>query len=538
VRRSVSTVVIAALPVLVAILRALIGHRAPLGDNGLIALRANDTLTADHPWFGTWTSASLTAGVEFNNPSPLHFQALSVFVKPFGVSAGSVLAAGMLNIAAIAVAVRQGFLAAGRRGEAVMAVAAAGLAWSLGSEMLTDVWQPHSLVLPFLAVLASAWALASGRWTSLAWMVGIGSMVLGAHLSFTYVIIVLTLAAGACCWWLTRAWDLRALAIAGGVGLLAWLQPLLEQFFGFGQGNIGRVLEARGASDEPLGLRLGVRLVAQVVALPPWWGRSSFTDSVPATPYSDDGALRPGGVVSLVFGGLALLVLVGAMVGLAVLAFRREERSAFALLVVALAGVLSALITMMLMPAGVLGLAPHQMRWLWPISMVAMLAVVNGIDRVTNRVQPRHRLMAAAAVFGLITVLNLPAHLSDLGPNASRAENAAVRSLMDQLEKIELPGPAYFDGSTLQFAEPFSGAVLAALTEADQPVRAGDASFARQLGEHRRRRNDEQWSFQVREGADADTMAEGEKLLASAITSDGSTVAVVLIENAVALDAP
>ena len=355
---------VAALPILVAIVRALATHRTPLGDNGLIALRANDVLTVDHPWFGTWTSASLSAGVEFNNPSPLHFEALSLFVKTFGVTAGSVIGAGMLNIAAVVVAVRQGWLAAGRRGEALMAVAAVGLAWALGSEMLTDVWQPHSLVLPFLAVLASLWALATGRWTSLAWALGIGSMVLGAHLSFTYVIIALTVAAGVCGWFLERrAGEVaphrtRALVLSLAVGARAWTQPVLEQLFGYGQGNMSRVLQARGASDEPLGLRLGVRLVAQVVTLPPWWGRPSFTDSIPATGCSDDGVLRPAGVVGAAFGALALLALVGLLVWLALVCLRRDERSAFALLVVGLSGVLGALLTMMLMPAGaLLGLA-------------------------------------------------------------------------------------------------------------------------------------------------------------------------------------
>lgn len=519
---------------LVAIVRALAQHRAPLGDNGLIALRANDTLTANHPWFGTWTSASLTAGVEFNNPSPLHFEALSLFVKPFGVSAGAVLGAGMLNIAAIALAVRQGFHAAGRRGEALMAIAAAGLGWALGSEMLTDVWQPHSLVLPFLAVLAALWALASGHWMSAAWAVGVGSMVLGAHLSFTYVTIVLVAVSAACCWWYVRSFDLKALAVTAVVAVLAWIQPVIEQFFGYGQGNLSRVLEARGASDEPLGLGLGVRLVAQVVALPPWWGRPSFTDSVPGTGYSDDGSLHPAGVVSAPWAVLALLVLVTAM---GYLGWRtRKEAGTCSMLVVAGAGLFGALFTMALMPAGVLGLAPHQMRWLWPISVFVMLAVVNAVDRLwlTDRVQARHRLIAAGTVLGLLVLLNLPAHQSDLGPNASRAENDAVRSLMAQLDDVQLPGPTYFDGSTLQFAEPFSGAVLAALTEHDQPIRAGDESFARQLGEHRRRRNDEQWSLQVRQGGDADIIRPGEELLAGATTSDGSPVAVVLIELAAA----
>ncbi len=188
------------------------------------------------------------------------------------------------------------------------------------------------------------------------------------------------------------------------------------------------------------------------------------------------------------------------------------------------------------MPAGVLGLAPHQMRWLWPVSVVTMLAVVNAVDRLflARHVRPRQRLAAAAAAAGVLMVLNLPAHLSDLGPSASRSANDAVRSLMAQVSAVHLPGPTYFDGSTLVFAEPYSGPVLAALTDAGQPIRAGDESFARQLGEHRRRRNDEQYALQVRQGSGATTLADGETLLASATGPEDLPVAVVLVELAVA----
>jgi hypothetical protein len=106
---------------------------------------------------------------------------------------------------------------------------------------------------------------------------------------------------------------------------------------------------------------------------------------------------------------------------------------------------------------------------------------------------------------------------------------------MAQLDEVRLPGPTYFDGSTLVFAEPYSGPVLAALTQAGQPVRAGDESFARQLGEHRRRRNDERWSFQVREGdAATEPLIDGETLLASATGPGDLPVTVVLIELGVA----
>ncbi len=538
--RSLLIIGVAVLPVVLAIARALVNHRAPLGDDGLISLRADDVLTRNHPWFGTWTSASLSTGVDFNNPSPLHFDLLAIFVKPFGVTAGAILGAGAVNIAAIVVTIRQGFHFGGRRGEGLMAVAAAGLSWTLGSEMLVDVWQPHNLVLPFLAFVAATIAVASGRWRSLAWAVGLGSVVMGAHLSFTYVVLVLIVAAIAGAWWLDRGiatgpegWR-RGVVVAVVVGLLAWLQPLLEQLFGAGTGNLSRVLQARSATDAPLGFGLGARLVAQVVAMPPWWLRPSFTDSIAFSPYGDDGHLHPGGVVGLVPSLLLLGLLLAAMATLAVIAGRRGERAVFAMVTVSGVGVVAALFTATVMPAGVIGLAPHQLRWLWPLGVVMMLSVVNAVDRLflVRRWNTSIRSNLAAAVVVVLVIVNIPAHLSDLGPSAARASNAAVRSLMTQLDSVRLPGPTYFDGSTLYFAEPYSGPVLAALTSTGQPIRAGDDAFARQLGEHRRRRNDERYALQVRFGADGAVLAAGERLLASTVGPDGNEVSVVLIELA------
>ncbi len=538
--RSLLIIGVAILPVVVAIARALVNHRAPLGDDGLISLRADDVLTRNHPWFGTWTSASLSAGVDFNNPSPLHFDLLAIFVKPFGVTVGAILGAGAVNIAAIVIAIRQGFHFGGRRGEALMAVAAVGLSWSLGSEMLVDVWQPHNLVLPFLAFVAATIAVASGRWRSLAWAVGIGSVVMGAHLSFTYVVLVLIAAAIASAWWLDRGvatgregWR-RGVVTAVVVGLLAWLQPLIEQLFGVGTGNLSRVLQARSATDAPLGFGLGARLVAQVVAMPPWWLRPSFTDSIAFSPYGDDGHLHPGGVVGLAPALLLLGLLLGGLTALAVIAGRRGERAVFAMSIVSGVGVAAALFTATVMPAGVIGLAPHQLRWLWPLGVVTMLSIVNGVDRLFlgRWGSPSVRRNLAAAVVAVLVIVNLPAHLSDLGPSAARASNAAVRSLMTQLDSARLPGPTYFDGSTLYFAEPYSGPVLAALTSNGQPIRAGDDAFARQLGEHRRRRNDERYALQVRFGADGAVLGAGESLLAGTVGPDGNPVSVVLIELA------
>jgi hypothetical protein len=318
-------------------------------------------------------------------------------------------------------------------------------------------------------------------------------------------------------------------------GLVAWAQPIIEQFFGAGRGNLGRMLQATGGNQDALGLPLGVRLVGQVLVSPPWWLRPSFTSAIPETGYSSDGALRPVGLLSATWAGLGVLAVLTVLVWLLVTSWRSDRRAESTPLLVATVALLAALGTATVMPAGVLGLAPHQVRWMWPIAAMVWVAIANSIDLrvIGSRQSASARRRVSVAVVVLWCVANLPAHTSDLGPYDSRAANGAIRTLMAQVKAAGLPGPTYFDGSNLVFAEPYSGPVLAALAEAGEPIRAGDASFARQLGEHRRRRGDEAYALQVRSGDGADVLAEGETLLASAAGPADTPVSVVLIDLSV-----
>ncbi len=79
---------LAALPIVVAVVRTLSGGWMAIGDNGLILLRAEDVATAHHPLLGTWTSASQAAGRTISNPGPLWFDVLAPFVKVAGPSVG------------------------------------------------------------------------------------------------------------------------------------------------------------------------------------------------------------------------------------------------------------------------------------------------------------------------------------------------------------------------------------------------------------------------------------------------------------------
>jgi len=523
-----------ALVIVVAVVHAFARGRMPLGDDGLIMLRARDVLTSDHPWFGTWTSASKQLGVDLNNPLPLHFELLGILARPFGLAAGSVLGSALVGLVGALVAVRQGELLAGERGRAAASLAATGLAWTIGSELLVEPWQPHNLLLPFLAVLVACASWASGRPSSAAWAVGLGSTVMGAHLSFAYLVIGLWAVAFASCV-VTRRRSGDALLqphwVAGLVLVLAWSQAVWEQLTGVGEGNLSRVLRTLGSGAEPIGARLGTRIVAEVVALPPWWLRPSFDRSIPATPFSADGGLRPTGVAPF---WIALVALVAVVALLAVIVHRstqRSDASQRAAALVALSAVLLAWFTAVRMPANVLGLAPHQARWLWPIGLWCTVVIVGeGLEWATRRgrVPVRYVLPGAALAAAVLVVWSTVPYQIDQGPSATRAANSAVRSIVDQLDDVELPGPTRFDETTLWFAEPYSGSVFAVLLGNDQPLRFVDEGWIRQVGESRRASGAEDWVLRLVVGQDAVDIVDGEEIIAGAEGPDGLPVALVL----------
>jgi hypothetical protein len=145
-------VALALLPIVVAAIRAIAGDWVAVGDNAYFAIRARDVLTDHHPLLGTWTSASLTIGLDVNNPGPLLFDALALPVK-LGGDAGLAIGVALINVASVvgmAVAARR---QAGVRGVVAAMAAATALGWAIGSELLVDPWQPHSLLLPVLCYL-------------------------------------------------------------------------------------------------------------------------------------------------------------------------------------------------------------------------------------------------------------------------------------------------------------------------------------------------------------------------------------------------
>lgn len=513
------------LPIAVATVRAIVGDWYPIGDNGYFALRARDVLTDHHPLLGTWTSASKVVGQDINNPGPLYFDALAIPAK-IDLASGLAIAIALLNGTAIAI----GAIFARRRGGPRLVLAylamAAALCWSMGSELLFDPWQPHSLLLPFFLFLVLVWSLASGDEVALPWAVGVASFVVQTHVSYLYLVAIIgAWGIGAFVWHVVRlrradpdAWMnhrrrlRRAGAVAVAVAALCWSQPVLEQLTADDGGNLRHLAASADAQQRRVGPRLGVELAAAVLASPPGWARPSMRETLSVDPVALGGFPRLHGVRSL---GVAVagLLAVGGLLAVALVAARRR-RDETALTLAATAGVVFAagVVATVVMPYGPFGVvAPHHLRFLWPVGAFVTGAVAISLGRALPRSIRQHRsatgvLLATCAV---VALANLPTWSAETGPLVDADSIPVVRSLMAQLGPLEGSGPLLIDFSTLRFAEPYSGPLMAELQRRGIEFRTIDEPTVRQVGESRRAGVDVTSMLVIREGDAADATPRG-----------------------------
>ena len=296
-RLALVCVVLAILPIVVATVRAVAGDWVAVGDNAYFMIRARDVFTEHHPLLGTWTSASLSLGIPINNPGPLLFDVLALPVKLAG-DGGLAVGVALINVVSIIGIALVAWRQAGPRGVVAAMAAASGLCWAMGSELLFEPWQPHSLLLPFLCFLVMVWALAGGDLGVLPWAVGVASFIVQTHVGYALLVPSLGAwgvgAAGVRLWRARRhdvaawAWQRRhagrQVAAALAVGILCWSQSLYEQFFGDdGSGNLRRLASGITAEQDKIGLSQAPRFVAEIVSLPPWWGRPSSREAFAAS---------------------------------------------------------------------------------------------------------------------------------------------------------------------------------------------------------------------------------------------------------------
>ena len=482
---------IAVLPIVVAVVRALAHDFVPIGDNGLILLRSRDVLTANHPWLGTWSSSSLSLGVNLNNPGPLLFDLMALPTKVLGAGPGLAIGVGLLNATCLLGAATVGYRVAGRRGYLLALLVGAVIAWSMGSELIFDVWQPHALVFVYLLLAVLAWAMAEGHAWTIPGSVALVSLLVQTHLSYVYLAPITLLAGVVIHLVSTRDWRrvVRPAAWSLPVAFILWAQPLWQQVHGPGESNMDRLIDAAsgkyGATDS-IGFGLATRLVGAVIALPPWILRPSFADTIPAVRITNDAGERipVGGLPGVGFAAVGIVAVLALLSAVVVTSRGPARRPTRALGILTIILVVSALGAMTVMPVGAIGLASHQMRWLWPIGAMVLLALLLAItDRVAEARALAPTLLVALA---LVSVANLPTYVVPAGQTADRDATPSVRRMVDEVGRLRGHGVLLFDPSTLRFAEPYSGPLLAALADAGIPFVTNDEGFVRQLGEGRR----------------------------------------------------
>lgn len=475
------------LPILVAAVRVATSDWVPVGDSALIAIRSQDVLGGQLPLLGMWASTSWAVDLNMNHPGPLLFDALALPVALFGNAAGSAIGMALIN----GVSVAGLFLVVRRRGGAVggaLALAVGALlCWSLGSAVLVEPLHATAVLLPFLLLAALAWSVADGDLVCLPIAVVVGSFVLQTNLGYA-VLVPAVLVWGVAGWALGRRSDRPAgdrpaggrrpgtlAAVTVVVALVCWAQPLAEQFFGEGKGNLSRLSQSLGKEQQTVNWSTAFRSVAEVVAVPTWWLRPSYGDDFA---FGAFGNPLPSLLVSLL--GLAVVAALLVVAGRA--ARRRSDRTALTGVVTAGVVLAAAVVSANQTPTSAAGIVAYQVRYLWPVGAFVTLALVFAVARQWAPAWDRRVAVAGAGVAVVASLVNLPAsHQATTAPEATEPVAAAV---VADLAGRDLPSPLRLECREGVF-DPYCEAVLAGLADQGVDFVQAEEQALRQLGTDR-----------------------------------------------------
>ena len=536
---------IAVLPIVTAVARALAHHWFPIGDNALLYLRTGDVLTEHHPWLGSWTSASLSVGHNMNNPGPIYSDLIAPFAKIFSPGAGAAIGVGAVNIASII-----GISVFGRRiGGWTMQLwgllAAAALSWTMGSEMLIDIWQAHALLLPFLLFLILLVGVTAGHTASIPWALVVLSVLVQTHISFAYILGIMCPVAIA--GYVTtrrrrphlpwrQAVRSRVVLWTAGVMVAVWAQTLYEQLFGPGEGNLTRLATSVGKGKLHVGGGKALGMTAQLFAVPPWWLRGGFATAIPIT--SLTGApghqtLEMPTLPGVAMSALLVLLLVAGLVALVRYHHRRDAHLLAASCMLAIAAVIGSVIAISQLTVGAVGLSSHHVRFLWTLSVfVHMTLAWSLVDRLrrierVNRVAP-WALAGATAAFAVAAV---PYCAQPLGPVKSYWAMPALRQVLPHVGELRAVQPVLYDVSNLQIYEPYSSTIMMQMRDLGFEFRVSDEGMIRQLGESRRATGQEKARVFQLQGAAA-ARYDGDACLIASGSSLSADEAGVAVERA------
>lgn len=461
------SVIVPCIPVVVMALRALASDWEPIGDAAYFAVRSRDVLTDHHPLLGAWSSGSSTLESSVNNLGPLQLDLLAPFTR-LGGPAGLAVGIGLLNIAAIVTVWATARQLLGPLGVLGIVATTVLLEWSMGSRTLIEGRQQWALVLPMWCLIVLVWAVACGRSSAIAPLVFTASLIAQTHLTFAVVavpFVVIAVVGIVASRLLDRRRGAEAeplrrpLFVAAVVALVCWAQPLWEQLFD--SGNFGRVLSNDSAA---IGAAPGVRLVADVVATPPFWLADSITQF---------GQMQGLGSVSASAWRFGILVALTAALAAAVCMLQAGP------LPVRVASILAPVMLLVSwwaasrIPSTSFGIAPQNYRWLWPLAAFVTFAVAGAAVALVRARLPATRNVLAAATAACIVGAAVPNLATVYRDRELRDEDrvtgvaGALRTEVDEsLDGLEIDEPVVFDRSFESAFSPFGYSIMMGLQSA------------------------------------------------------------------------
>jgi hypothetical protein len=543
-------------PFLTAVLRALRSDWFPVGDNALLFIRTRDVLTEDHPLLGSWTSASLSVGENMNNPGALYDWLVAPFAHVLPPGPAAAIGVALINIAMVCVISAAAHRVGGWAFQRWALLATAIMAWSMGSELLIDIWQANALIFAFIALLVIGIGVAAGDDGLLPWAAFVTTLLLQTHISYAYICVFLVLGVAAIRIWQRREIDSsgwrRPVGVSAAIIGVLWAPSLWEQFFGQGKGNMSRLLGNSSGGDFSLGLDNAARIVASLGVRPPFWGRSGYSTTVVVTKITEtaDGrTLDVPGVVPLWAAVLGLSALVAVLAALVFVSHRAERRPETAAGILAIVVLLGSVLALSRLTIGSVGLSPHHVRWAWPLMafvhlVIVWLAASALLGRRSNE-EPDRRAdrgidVVVVVLLVLVSALNIPFLAQPSGPTAEFRTLPTMQRIEPQLEQLAGFDPVLYDISTLRIYEPYSSTMMMWLQERGIEFRVDDDGMVRQLGDARRADGSEPTRIFQLEGVAARTFDGPECLLAEAslLTAEDDASVRQLIEDAAAELAP
>jgi hypothetical protein len=474
---TVATGLIAAVPAIVATIRAIADGWTPMFDTAIVATNAYDVLSGNGALTGVYSDASLPEIGTVYGLGPLLFWVLALPVRLLN-DWQLATAICLMNTAVIVGVVA---LARRRGGPALMFATAAAIPLmtrSLSPESLHEPVNPSLGLLAILLLAFLAWSLVCGEFRLAPLTAFVGSFVLQVHYSFAQAAVALLAiaAVGLAVSLGSPAGRLRAarpwLLVALVVTLVCWA-PMVVQQAAQEPGNLGRLIETAREPEKTTGYTVGWHALVGMIGVRPWWTVGPGTQGERLTALLGDPDALAVVTTGIVLGLLLVLLVTGV---------RTRRRDLVGATLIGLALSAAIVVTTASVPQRLGFSIEKAERWALPAGMFVLLAagwslvvtVAPALRERLRSVAPRVPDAAALAVcLGLLAAFSLAVAL--------RQQRDPLAWAFDPVERTEaLVADAVpegtirvdSDGGLTPFA--FQTATIFRLRKEGHPVVAGE----------------------------------------------------------------